>query len=509
VHIASFALNTLISFFVIKGWPKLSRGAGWRSFFYGICIFSSMVLLLEGLLYVLTPSYFNYTEVNLVNISAYWLKGHEIFTPIGSPERYSVLYGPWTTIMNSIFLIPGFCVLQASKLSGYLHLLLTLGLFGFLLRRKFSRDKVFIFGLLCLAFLGFDNYSYVIRPDSFIIAYVFTAFFLFEILPDRWMALAYIVTGGLMGLSVACKIHGFIYFLPIFFHGFNRNKTSKHIACSALTIGIGIGISLAPFLLQGVSFKNYGFWLHSTSKHGLSLNLFTDCLTYGIPMLISLYLCGVAKSEKMTSYSLIVSFFTASVFGSLVGAGTHHLMPFFPMIIYLCAVSYKNLGSNERKRTHIFVSAVLVALIYDAFNSQKAMVKYFKTVPTQVEQFTDLKILRAKIPGRAELGYGNNAQLEMSYYKPYFVAKGDPLLVDCDALMDMAASHLEIPEATYTTLKSCSIPYFILPKGSDIWNLDSGYGYPVFPQKFRDVFLAYYKPVLSSEFYTAYKCLAP
>ena len=42
----------------------------------------------------------------------------------------------------------------------------------------------------------------------------------------------------------------------------------------------------------------------------------------------------------------------------------------------------------------------------------------------------------------------------MSYYKPYFVGKGDPLLFDCDALMDMAASHIEIPLVTYTAANS-------------------------------------------------------
>lgn len=168
-QISSFGLNALVIFVLVKFWPRLGSWKNWNSFFKGICILGSGVLLVEGILYVLTPSYYNYTEANLVNISAYWLRGHDIYTTVDSAERYSVLYGPWATIMNSIFLIPGFCILQMSKVSGYLHLLLTLSLFAFLLLRQknFSIGKSFIFGLLCVWFLGFDDFSYVIRPDSF------------------------------------------------------------------------------------------------------------------------------------------------------------------------------------------------------------------------------------------------------------------------------------------------------------------------------------------------------
>jgi hypothetical protein len=316
----------------------------------------------------------------------------------------------------------------------------------------------------------------------------------------------YVFVGVLCGLCEASKIHGFIYFLPIAAFCFEKKPETWSWRLFLLTILMATVFSFLPFLLPQINFWNFYQWLRATSRHGLSFSLFVDNVTYATPYLVGLYLCGFSNMAKKTYLVLVLSVFVACLFGSLVGAGTHHLLPFIPLIIYFGSYSYFSLDERQKTKAQIFLSAFLLALTYDAFISQKAMVKYFATVPEQIRQFKDLKVLRSKVSGPVEIGYGENRQLEMSYFKPHFVAHGDSLLVESDALMDMGASRIPLPESTFRALKTCQIPYMILPKGGKPWTLTSGFGFRLFPDDWINEFQKDYSPIENSEYYSLYQC---
>src|SRR5207245_535493 len=129
-----------------------------------------------------------------------------------------LIYGPWSFIANGIFQAPKVAVIQASKLLGFIHLVGCLVIFW-----MFFQKKEYL-GLLALIFLGFDNFSYVNRPDSFLIFYPLVGLFLLERYGDKvW---AWISVGILSGLATACKAHGFIYFLPLLIFGVEKRRAN-------------------------------------------------------------------------------------------------------------------------------------------------------------------------------------------------------------------------------------------------------------------------------------------
>lgn len=510
MHIASLFINTGLTWVVLEYFQK-SKGLNFQSkekYFLWVFKLAPIFLVVTAIVYFLTPSYFSYIETNIASVSAYWLKGNELYSTLLAQDRYSIEYGPWPSISNALLLIPGIFVIQFSKLTGIINLATTLLLFIILVGRLelTQKTRAIVLGVLCLSFLGFDNYSYVNRPDSFLIAYSLGALFLLEIFKTQRKFFFYLEVGVLCGLCAASKIHGLIYFVPVAAFCFEKRKEVWSWPLFALTLVVGAIVSFLPFLLPGVSLENFIAWLRSTSGHGLTSSLFFDNVSYSTPYLLGLYFCGVLKDSKKTFIVLLISIVIASIVGSLKGAGTHHILPFIPFIIYLGVMSYLTLEESKKSKAHIFLAALFVGLSYDSFISQKAILKYFLTIPEQVREFTDLKELRSKYSGPVEIGYGDNSQLEMSYYKPYFVARGDSLLLESDALMDMGASGMDLPESTFNVLRSCKIPYMILPRGNGSWTMSSGFGYRLFSDEWIKLFSEKYKPVESTIYYTIYKC---
>jgi len=511
MHLAPLFLNTglvWLAFFFFYKRGQAPTLAKQKYFFIVVCL-SLNFLLVTGLIYFLTPSYLNYIEVAVADISEYWTKNHPLYTEVLSQDRYSILYGPWLFIANGFIQMVGFATIQASKLFGFLNLLTSLGMCWFLLGPKLKpKDKVMGLGLISLVFLGFNNFSYVNRADSFLIAYVLGAFCLLEI--DSPSPLPLIFISALIGLSTATKIHGFVYFLPAVIFYFEKNqKNISSLSALGTVLGIftlGAAFSLLPFLLPSVSFENYFLWLRSASKHGLSFKLFAYNLSYCIPYILALYFCGFTHRYKFTFVSFCLSLFAASIFGCLVGGGAYHLLPLLaPIMIFVireCFLFPEKVNGVSR----VFLTSFFIALLYDGLISQKVMINYFREIPVQIEQVSEIKKLQEKYQGPMELGYGDNSQIEWSYYSPYVLAHGGSLIVENSALMDMGYSGLEIPQKTFDALENCLVPIFILPRGENPWRAVSGFGLRLFSERWIKVFSKNYKPLESTHYYTVYKC---
>ena len=75
-------------------------------------------------------------------------------------------------------------------------------------------------------------------------------------------------------------------------------------------------------------------------------------------------------------------------------------------------------------------------------------------------------------------------------------------------LFRSAASGIKIPDATVEKIKSCEIPYMILPKGNTPWSLPNLYDDKemLFSPEIRGEFMNNYTPTEWTEFYQLWKC---
>ncbi len=491
--VKKYWLKGSLSIFVIK--PKVAST---------LSLLAASWLIITAVLYVLSFSYFSYIEVNLALIAEAWRNAQPIYTPLDYPARYSLLYGPWNTVANSLFLVPGPFAIQSSKLMGLANFVMALAALFHAVKRSTGEVKYALsaIGFVCLCWLGFDNYSFVMRPDSFIIAYVICAILSLELWGNSRPRLFFFTAGLLMGLSEGCKAHGFVYFIPLAVFSWESRRATwswQGLSLSAITAAV---VTVLPFLLPNVSVSNYILWLQVSSKHGLSIELATSNTTYFSAFLIFVVLMNFHQKQKWTFWAVIVSSFIAGAFGSLVGAGTHHFMPFFGLLAYFIFTSCRSLPA----RSQFYLICLILGLSYDAFLSQKALWKYFADWPLQIAQRNDLKTLRASCgPGPVELGYGDNSQMELSYYKPELVSTGDSMILDHSAVMYMNGSGIMIPQSTIDLFRTCAIPYIILPKGEHPWGMQKFRG-EVFSANWTEEFSRLFKFERSSQFYSLYRC---
>ena len=511
MKIDSLFINVLVSlllFFLInKYWLKKSLDQfGFKSQTVSTLSFlTTGWLFLTAIMYVLSFSYLSYIEVNLALVAEAWRNGHPIYTSLDYPLRYSLLYGPWNTVANSLFLIYGPFAIQSSKLMGLFNFFVAVGALYFAVMRTTGEKKSALaaLGIVSLGWLGFENFSFVMRPDSFIFAYVVSAILALAYWGKSRPLTFFFVSGLLMGLTEGCKAHGFVYFIPLAVYSWESKQATWSWLGLLICAITSLAVTAFPFLLPNVSVSNYLLWLHVYSKHGMSWDLASSNATYFACFVALLVLMKYHQKQKWTFGVIVISAVIAGAFGSLVGAGTHHFMPFFPLLAYFLFNSYKAIAPKPQ----FYLICLMVGLSYDAFISQKAMWKYFADWPLQMAQRSDLNSLRASLgPGPVELGYTDNSQMEMSYYKPELVSNGDSMILDHNAVMDMNGSGIIIPQSSIDIFKTCSIPFIILPKGNNPWGMQKAHG-EVFSANWVEEFNRSFKFERHSKFYSLYRCI--
>ena len=462
-----------------------------------------VTLFTTAALYVASPSYLNYGEVNVALVAEMWRRGEPIFAPLDSPFRYSLLYGPWTSIANGILHVKGPWFIQSTKAMGLVNMTAAFAAMAFVFKRGAKHGALVGTGVLALAFLGFDNYAYILRPDSFLIAYSALAMAAFVAWGRSRPALFWSVAGVLGGLSVACKAHGFVYFIPLAARAWEtepRTRSARGLgACAAL----GLAAALAPFWLPNVSLNQYRLLISAISKRGLGADLFFGNATYAAPWFVALVALGVAKSRPISFAALFVATALAGTFGSLVGGGTHHLMPLFGYAIWFAV---------ERRERFAFawpraaVAGLLMALAYGAFISQKTAWNYLAGWRMEAERREELLAIRAKCGGPAAIGLTDWDRIELSYDQPEFASLGEPAIFDANAVMDMSASGIQIPNSTIAYAASCAVKCFLLPRQGRPWSMRSGFGFQMFSQNWIDAFDRDFEKSESSAHYDIYRC---
>jgi hypothetical protein len=156
-------------------------------------------------------------------------------------------------------------------------------------------------GILACTVLGFYNFSYFVRPDSFLLLNSVLAIVAAEFVTKR--ILVYLAIGLLAGLSFNCKINAPMYFLPIAAFYLEKEKGRwSTLAFLAALVAFGAGV-VFPFLLPKVSASAFWEWINLPwVSSGLRYPMFEGIkdVTYGLAFLAVLWLVGVWPRYKWT-----------------------------------------------------------------------------------------------------------------------------------------------------------------------------------------------------------------
>jgi hypothetical protein len=508
--ISSILINFGLFYLLLWSLDKYALGVErFKKLMIFVLTTASIWLLGVSFLYLWNPIFFDHAEVNIANVAASWRWGNFIYTDVSSPERYSLLYGPNTYLVVAISQAFGPSLLAFSKLPGVLSLYIS-GLLIFLLAKRWGCKSSQGFLLVATAFLlfcGFYNYSYWIRPDSFLILCAVAALALIEApLKSEWMKL--LGLGALAGISMGFKFHGCLYIFPIVVYYLESIKRPLAIGRIFFVGIVALGFLILPFLLPNVGFQNYFAWLKEASKHGLQASEFVKNLTYFSSFFIFLWLLQFHKRFPWTLASLTFCGVLAAIVGSKIGAGSSHLLPLFLFCILVGGREYFLLEGKNRRSFSLVVFALLLSLGLNAVNRQKRVFKLSIEIVQRRDELSDFMQVISKLEASSAMGFSGVQGYLSNSLSPLLVAKSGQLPFDGAALMDMAASGILIPESSLEVLRSCQIKNFIFPKtGEPLWSLHNYYDEkPLFSVSFLNAFSQAYKQTLESKSFIVYSC---
>lgn len=467
-----------------------------------------VVLLIDALVYLGVPTYFDHAEENVAAVAAFWLKGHPMYHTIDSPNQYAILHGPLGMLINAFFQRWGGDVLITSKIPGVLSLFISFLLFASLLRKKEELDfqrRLIILAIYASILIFYENMSYWDRPDPYLLLFSIMTLIVVETFSS--VILVAVLVGILAGFSSAFKIHCASYFIPPLIYFIETHKPKKLWIALLLFTVTAIFASSIWFLLPGIDLANFMAVLRRSSTHGLSLSEFCRNLSFLLPFISFLLLTKFHHKHPWTFSSLSLMSFIVSIFASKLGAGAWHLLPFLPAFLYFGGLSETELSSVPRKMAKTFAICCFVGIFSQMLKEQKSMIRFWSSRADMVQNLQDLRLLEQEYPGPKTMGVTDPENYGLMKLTPELVAKGGRFFLDTPSVMDLIQGHGELPEATYQTLLNCEIPEFIMPSKGSPWTTENWYtSQPMYPERLRIVFASRYEKVDAVGAYALYRC---
>ena len=486
----------------------------------------AFLVFLGGITFYL--GYLDHGETHIAAVSAAFGNGAPLYHDLSSPQRYSILYGPMSYLPFTLALrVLGSKLLSLKLVVLFANVCLLVLLWVAYRKRLDSPQAVLAVAAVVALIMSGEPYPFQVRGDGLMILSV--AVGLLGILSSsRWKSwtLLALATGVCLGI----KITGVLYFLP-FFVLLYRRQGMRITALAVVGAGLVGGL---PFAFPHISAANYLLWLHEASLHPFRAVEFLSNLrisaTILLPILLLLWRFHQSDPEKMFAYLREDRIFLLTVVGSLglvtilaskFGSGNHHLLPFCPVIGYLCSDVYSRIDaiSPVRAASYSSIARAVCWLWLASTVATRIPVEFLLTERKLVTRWSlatavtrDLMNIMRNHPGdRIEMGYGQI--YSMSLYRPTLVFAGNPLTLDAVALDDMQLSGLAIPKGTIDYIRSCQTQIWLIPKGEPPFVLLNIYSdariFPtrhLFEEPFRQAFLQHYQRAGSSDYYDLWVC---
>ena len=497
-----------------------------------ISLFASYIIIFNyiGVLivYATHTNFFDHAEANIATVSWLFQTGKPIYHELQSAERYTIPYGPALYIINGFFLNLLKPSIFSAKIGGLLAGGLSLLLIFYILKNLIG-SKI---ATLCSAYISLNFIAIYVyfaaatfwnRSDSFLL--MFVALALLAVVRTNSL-IAILLSALSLGISINLKIHGILYFLPIYILLYFRHG----IYSTLVSILGSLILAIAPFIcLQQVSLKNYILWLGEFGKQGISFTLLKGNVVWSIYLfapvvLIAIYFAtnykndfiDFVKEHRILLLSVLISLVAVAVIGSKAGAGMNHLIPFLPLSYYVFALILKQILTLNQDRVFrktnkyyycAYISFVLALLTVTALRGVLNEIHLLHLANKyNNEPIQEIQEIIKFHPG-ITIGMGYGGDYDLTYYRPLLVYRGNPYLIDAVSVMDAEYLGKKLPNETLKAIDSCQIKLWLIPKGGSPFQLYNYFNHrQVFNKEFTNIFLANYERREESNYYDLWFC---
>ncbi len=450
----------------------------------GLLLVAYVILVIYSTTYV---GYLDHVEANVASVSAILLRGLPLYPDPASAVRYTTIYGPMTFLPYSLALrLFGAHVLSV-KLVVLLANLCLLWMLWRCYRKLLDRPAALFVVALVMMFL-LDRYGYVFQVRGDILLILSVTLGLYAVLcTSPWISALLLALAFSFSLDI--KITAPLYFLPHYVLFIRR-----HGLRSAVWASVGAAaLAVVPFLFPQISVSQYSRWLHMASRlphtSREALEELDVLLVVCAPICLLLWQLLQASRTALSAYlkknwiflaSLIGAIAVTAAMASVIGGGSHHFLPFFPLLGYLCADLYREIAHTEiakpRVRRVSFIPLLwfwLALVIVVRFHSEISPLVWtlLGSRSHAIAVAGDLQTVMKNHPDETiEMGYGNtvgwwNPAYRLTFFRPVLVFAGNPLTIEANAMGLMQIYGLDIPPSTLAYMQACKTQIWLIPKG--------------------------------------------
>jgi hypothetical protein len=489
----------------------------------------SLLAIFAGLLLVITtfPGYLDQAEPNITLVAWLVRRGAPLYHSFDSADRYSLLYGPGAYLPYTAALWLGGAATLSVRCVVLLSNLVMLYFLWRTARSLFDAPRALVMLWLVLLFILVprpNNYLFQVRADILLMTAIAVALFG----ATRRSGIAAPVALALStAFIIDTKATAVIYALPLFALLVQRRGLR-------LTLGIGLAtlaVAGLPFLLPNVSLSQYAQWLRRATGHPSTMaDLNSTLRTLPIlfaPLFLILgptpwrepKLIAWLRQNLLVLLALVPCLALAVLASSRIGAGSHHLLPFVPLLGYLYAELGQASGWYFLKtwpRLSFYVTSCLtVVVLTRVVGGLMEVSPTWRSWHEAIAIRSELRSVLVRFgPGKVGMGSGDTTS-QLTYFRPELVFAGQKFVLDDVALSDMMMDGMPIPAATVAALANCTTPVWLIPRGQQPFMVPSLFaGYdpslvgpePMFSPAFREAFSSRYQKAESTTNFDVWIC---
>ena len=466
------------------------------------------------------PGYLDHAEANIASVSWLVRNGAPLYHPFDSAARYSLLYGPTAYLPFVAALWLGGGATLSLKCVVLLANVLMIYFLWRTYRALFDAWRALFMVSVVLLFMHFplpNHYLLQVRADVLILSALSVALFG----ATRSSGLAGPVALALgTAFIVDAKASAFIYVLPLFAIFLTRRGFRLSVVVGLATLAAA-GL---PFLAPNVSLIQYLSWLRSATGHpSASHDLISTLRT--LPVLAAPLILIVGprpwrdpgivawfRNNRLVLLVLLPCIAVAVLASRRIGAGSHHILPFIPVVAFLYAELYLASSRDFAKAKpwlvrYLYACLALVVVVRGVSGMREVAAPCFFWRDVLAAK-DELRSVLSRYPTRRiAMGYGEAVE-RVTYLRPELVFASNGLLVDEVALSDMSMDGISIPAATVAAMNDCATGVWLIPKDQQPFALPSSFAdlypelvgrKPLFSDAFRSAFSQHYakkKPTL-------------
>lgn len=499
---------------------RLKRLARSRVVVFAAYAFGIAILALYGgkLIYYATQiGYFDHLQASVAAIgSRVVLHGGPTYPDWRSGDVYAVLYGPLLYWVNGLAMLGG---IGATKLAG-------VGAFGIgvlltcsAVRRMAGGSASFalVLALAVAQLAPMQWLAYWNRAEPYL--YLSAAVAIRALLASSSRPLAAMtVIGAVAGLAAGIKISGFIYAVPAALGVLALASGARQRIRLVLAGGAaGLATLAFPALLDGSIVETYPSLLskiaanHDFARYAVELTVKYGLFLVFAPLFVLVLRRPIlARSDHAFAAGIALSLVAATIGGSKIGAGPHHLVPLAPALLLLTTrfASAETRKPAAMPSRNVFALVVLVCSIWHMGSAAALLPELVSTWRADrkllLEKQSEFLSFLSAYPD-AEVGVSTQETYPDTFFRPLQVARNGRLHLDSGAWMDLQqAGAGETP--LLDLVETCTVRDWLIPQGPPFVLPNWYSGLPLFSDEFRRLFASRYEAVAHGRHYSVWRC---